>query len=194
VKLKAILICVIIIFGITTSAVGGTEKDLKKLPGYVDFEALDIFGEQEAKIEVYLKEDMLKLVSKFVEDEDEELFGMLTKLRLVRVQVFDVDNDLAEKFAARSSKTVKELDKKGWERIVRVNEDEEMVYVYLKPSKEYEYLDGIVVIVIDDDEAVFVNIVGEIHPDSVNRLGYHFGIDELDDDEYDYHIKKRKRN
>jgi len=61
-----------------------------------------------------------------------------------------------------------------------VSEDDEMVYVYLMPSKEYEYLEGIVVIVIDDDEAVFVNIVGEIHPDDVDNLGEFLDIDELD--------------
>jgi hypothetical protein len=191
-KLKALLITFLIVVGVASSAVGDTDKDLKKLPGYVDFETLDIFGDQEAKIEVYLKDDMLKLISKFTEDEDEELFSMLSKLRLVRVHVFDVDYDLAEKYADRSSKTVKELDKKGWERIVRVTEDEEMVYVYLKPSQKYEFLEGIVVIVIDDEEAVFVNIVGEIHPNDVNNLGEYLGIEELE--RGGYSGKRNRRN
>lgn len=179
-KLRVFLISVFIVFGVAAGAMADGESDLKKLPGYVDFETLDIFGEQEAKIEVYLKDDMLKLVSKFVEDEDEEAYRMLSKLKLVRVHVFDVDHDMAQKYADKSSRTVKELDKKGWERIVRVSEDDEMVYVYLMPSKEYEYLEGIVVIVIDDEEAVFVNIVGEIHPDDVDNLGEFLEIDELD--------------
>lgn len=185
-KTKVFLICAMILFGFAAGAAGDTDDEYKKLPGYVSFESLKVFGDREAKIEVYLKTPMLELVSKFVKSDDPELYAMLSKLKLVRVQVFDVDYDLSRKFAEESSKTVKELDKKGWEQIVRVNEDEERVYIYVKPSKEYESVQGIVVLVVgDDDEAVFINIVGDIHPDDIARLGEHFEIEELDSIRYE---------
>jgi hypothetical protein len=167
----------------------GKAVDYTKHPGYVDFDALDIFSDEDAKVEVYLKQPMLNLMSKFIEHEDPELFEMFGKLMLVRVQVFEASRELTAKFETESSKIVKTLDDKGWERVVRVREHDEQVYVYLKPSEGYEWIQGIVVIAIEDyDEAVFVNIVGDIHPDDIHRLGEHFDVEELDSIRYE--IKK----
>ena len=44
----------------------------------------------------------------------------------------------------------------------------------------------------EDEEAVFVNIVGEIHPDDVAKLGDHFDIDELNHIEIDTKKKHRR--
>jgi hypothetical protein len=181
---------------LTISVAGGASaKDKKKAqdytkhPGYVDFNALEIFGDQEANIEVYLRKPMLDLLRKFFKDEDPELYEIFGHLQLVRVQVFDVTDNVVNKFDEESARTVKALDKGGWERIVRVNDDEERVFVYLKPSEDYEWIQGIVVLAMQEKEdAVFVNIVGDIHPDDISRLGGHFGVDELDSIRYE--VKK----
>ncbi len=166
-------------------ALADTDAELKKMPGYVEFNALTTFKGQEAKLEVYLKDPMLELVSRFVKGDDPELYAILAELKLVRVLVFDVTAEQAREVANVSSDTAKELDRKGWERIVRVREDNERIDVYLKPSKNYELIEGIVIMVVDDeDEAIFVNIVGNIHPDDIGKLGEHFDIDGLGDIDY----------
>jgi hypothetical protein len=106
--------------------------------------------------------------------------------------VFDVDSRMRSEYADVTKETTKQLDEKGWERIVRVREDEENVDVYLRPSDDYESILGIVVMVASWDEAVFVNIVGEINPEDVSRLGEHFDIDELDDVHIDTSKKKKR--
>lgn len=168
------------------------KDEYKKHPGYVDFEALIDADSDEAKVEVFLREPLIKLLSIFLKEEDPELFDILNKLKLVRVQVFDIDEKMAKRLSKQSSATAKELDRKGWERIVRVREDGEHVDVYLKPSPDYEWIQGVVVMVVGDDgEAIFVNIVGDIRPEDIHRLGEHFDIDELDGMEYK---KKNKGN
>jgi hypothetical protein len=166
-------------------------KDYSKLPGYVEFATLDIFGQQEPKVEIYLEEPLIDLVSKFVQSEDEELYSVLRKLKLVRVQVFEVTEELAAQFIDRSAKAVKNLDKQGWQRIVRVKDEGENAYIYLKPAADYQSIDGILVIAVEEgeNEAVFVNIVGNINPDDVSRLGGHFNIEELDSIRYE--VKQR---
>jgi hypothetical protein len=179
--------------GFAGAALAETEAELKKMPGYVEFAALSILEGQEAKVEVYLKDPMLNLVAKFVKEEDPELFDVLKKLKLVRVQIFDVTPELAGEISKATSTTAKQLDDKGWERIVRVRDEDEHVDVYLKPSADYEILEGIVVMVVgEDDEAIFVNIVGTIDPADIDKLGTHFDIDGLEDLHYDSDSHKKR--
>jgi len=157
-------------------------KSFAKHPGYVDFAALDKIGE-EAKVEVNLKSPMLGLVSRFVGEEDPELRNMLANLKLVRVRVYDLTPEIEKAFLSAGSATTAKLDKNGWERVVRVRERNERVDIYFKPSSKSDFIEGVLIIAVDD-EAAFVNIVGEMRPEDVARIGEHFDIDDIDIDEH----------
>ena len=73
----------------------------------------------------------------------------------------------------------KKLDREGWEKIVRVRDEGEQVFIYMKTTGET--IDGLVVIAVEyGDEAAFVNIVGDINPESLELLYGRFSIPELD--------------
>jgi len=179
------VLCVFLVLAVSTAADAKKKKtDYTKHPGYVSFESLDAFS-KEAKIEVNLNHNMIKLISGFLKEEDPDLYDMMINLQLVRIQVFARTSRIEETFMALSRQTAEVLDDKDWERIVRVSEDDEEIYVYVKPSEDYEWIQGVVVLAMEDDEAVFVNIVGDIKPEDVSRIGTHFNVEELDSIRYE---------
>ncbi len=179
------VLCVFLVLAVSTAADAKKKKtDYTKHPGYVDFQSLDAFA-KEAKIEVNLNHNMIKLISGFLKEEDPDLYDMMINLQLVRIQVFARTSRIEETFSALAAQTAEALDKKDWERIVRVSEDDEEIYVYVKPSEDYEWIQGLVVLAMEDDEAVFVNIVGDIKPEDVSRIGTHFNVEELDSIRYE---------
>jgi hypothetical protein len=166
----------------TPSTAGAEETDYSKLPGYVDFGAMGVFGDIESSVEVFLKGSLLVLVREAVKDEDPELSDMLANIQYIRVQVFPLDDVDSDQLMAKTKQMAQGLEKKGWEIVVRVREDDEQVYVYLLPGKKTN-IEGLVVMVIEeDDEATFVNIVGDVDPAEIGRLGRTLDIDGMDID------------
>jgi hypothetical protein len=198
-KTKAALITILII--VCAASIVLAKDDYKNHPGYVDFDMMGVFGEMDASVEVFLKGSLLKIVAGATRDEDPELSQMIENLKFVHVQVFPLDEDVYGKVEEKVNQVSKRLEKSGWEIMVRVRDrsEDEQVNVYFLPTRNDEIISGLVVMVIDDmDEAVFVNIVGDLDPAQIGRLGEKFdihGIDNIDwDEDWDHKtIKKTKR-
>jgi hypothetical protein len=106
------------------------EDELKDLPGYVDFGDLSAtYGEP--KITINLGGTMLNFVGMMSSSESPETSEMISKLKGIRVQIYELDEGVD---AAREqfSETRSNLKSSGWEPIVQVNEDDEQVLVYMK--------------------------------------------------------------
>lgn len=176
----------ILVLAVAPSTVLGEEKDYAKMPGYVDFGAMGVFKDVESSIEVFLKGSLLVLVREAVKDEDPELSDMLADIQYVRVQVFPLDDVDSDQVMTQAKQIATNLEKKGWEIAVRVKDDDEHVYVYLLPGKD-NHIEGLVVMVVEErGEATFVNIVGDVDPAQIGRLGRSFDIDGMDIDFGDY--------
>ena len=149
------------------------EDELKDLAGYVDFGDLSItYGEP--KITINLGGTMLNFVGMMSSSESPETSEMISKLKGIRVQIYTLDENTD---AARDQfgKTKSSLKSSGWEPIVQVNEDDEQVLVYMKMIEGN--MEGMTVMVVDEEEAVFVNVIGQLNPAELGRVMDSFDVD-----------------
>lgn len=154
------------------------EDELKDLPGYVDFGDLTAtYGEP--KMTINLGGTMLDFVGAMSSSESPETSKMISKLKGIRVQMYSMKDDGQEVNldAAKSqfSKVKSDLKSSGWEPIVQINEDDERVLVYMKMLKGN--MEGMTVMVVDDEEAVFVNIIGQLNPAELSKVMESFDVD-----------------
>ena len=148
------------------------EDELKDLPGYVDFGDLSAtYGEP--KITINLGGTMLNFVGMMSSSESPETSEMISKLKGIRVQIYELDEGVD---AARDqfSETRSNLKSSGWEPIVQVNEDDEQVLVYMKAIDGH--MEGMTVMVVDEEEAVFVNVIGQLNPAELAQVMDKFDV------------------
>jgi hypothetical protein len=149
------------------------EDELKDLPGYVNFGDLSAtYGEP--KITINLGGTMLNFVGMMSSSESPETSELISKLKGIRVQIYSMDEN-ADAAKSQFSQVKGDLKTSGWEPIVQINEDNEQVLVYMKNVKGN--MEGMTVMVVDDEEAVFVNIIGQLNPAELGKVMESFDVD-----------------
>ena len=149
-------------------------------PGYVDFSGLRGLVDAEPVVEVTLREPLLRLVTEAIPEEDVEAAGFVSRLLNVRLHVYeDIVGDVAE-VATTMNEISADLEEDGWERVVRVRDDEDQVDIFLNFSEDDAEVYGIALMVVSEDgEVVLGNIVGNIRMEDISALGRRFDIEEL---------------
>ena len=155
------------------------EDELKDLPGYVDFGDLSLtYGEP--KITINLGGTMLNFVGMMSASESPETSEMISKLKGIRVQIYSIEEN-SDAAMNQFGETKSNLKSSGWEPIVQVNEDDEQVLVYMKAVDGN--MEGMTVMVVDQEEAVFVNVIGQLNPAELAQVMEKFDVNvDLDVD------------
>jgi hypothetical protein len=102
-------------------------------------------------------------------DEDPEIDALLDDVDGVRISIYKIEEN-SELFKGNFAETQANLRADGWQHIVRVNDDESADYSLMFIKSNDEVIDGLVVLSLSDDKAIFVNIIGNIHPDSFEPI------------------------
>ena len=159
------------------------EDALKGFPGYVDFGELNgMFGEPSVQIAV--GGSLLKFVSALSAQADPQASELFERLHGVRVSVFE-NPTMTESTVEYVETITSKLSQQGWESVVTVNKDDEQVRIFMKFNGDI--VEGITVIALEEDEAVFVNVIGDLKPDELGKVMNNFDIDmgTHDDDDDD---------
>jgi hypothetical protein len=152
------------------------EDELKDLAGFIDFGDLSAtYGEP--KISINIGGTLLQFVGMMSEEGNPETSEMMSQLKGVRVFGYPVSGDpgvAKEKF----SEVKNTLKSKGWEPVVQVNEEDEQVLIYMK--LDGSIMEGMTVMTVDDEEVMFINIIGKLDPRQLGKVMDGFDID-IDD-------------
>ncbi len=177
-------VCLLLVC-VSAVAVRAADRSVEDLPGFVDFSSLRAMASVEPIVEISLKAPLLNMMTNLVRSEDAEAAEFISKLFRVTVNVFESDDIDVLAIAASMNLISQDLDEKGWERVVRVRDQEEHVDIYFRFSEDANRIQGIAIMVAEPGETVLVNIVGDISVDDISALGERFDIDELSDLEID---------
>lgn len=164
---------------ITTVAVMAQKKDYSSYDGYLDFKNIESLMNTDESTEIIIEEKLLRMVGRLAKHEDPELQDLLENIKLVKAVTFDVyDKNYKELHKIVSDMAV-DLDKKGWDRIVKSKSRDNIAFVYIKTEGE-EGINGLAVMSVEESgQAAFVNVVGTIDLDAIGRLGAKFDIPAL---------------
>ena len=150
---------------------------VEEMPGFVDFERFGSFNLDDLKIEINLGGSLLNLLSGAVEGEDDEFSKLLRSLKLIKVSVFELEEE--GDAADRMNATVTDLRRQGWESIVRIRQDEE---IHILIRSDDELILGLLAAWADSEGNVgLVNIVGDFDPAQIARLARQLDIGPLKD-------------
>ena len=148
-------------------------------PGVVDFGKFTAPGNGSEFVEVQIRSNLLNFAATLVEKEEPDAAKLLRSVQLVRVNVIGLTDANRDEMQKRVKDIRTSLEGRGWERNVNVQgKDGEDVGVYTQ-LQGGTVLAGVAVTVIDRQNAVFVNVVGDIRPEQISALGEKLNIEPL---------------
>lgn len=147
--------------------------------GYADLDSLGMF-DTDRVISLSIGPALLNFAANYV-DDDPEAQSLLRSLDGVRVRVYEVNGDAA-KVAARMQRMSDQLQADGWEPVMLIQQEDEQAHMLLRV--EGDQIRGMTVLMLDgEDEAVIVNLMGEILPDQFSEVMVALEVDAGDVDE-----------
>ncbi|MGB5889342.1 MAG: DUF4252 domain-containing protein [Thermoanaerobaculia bacterium] len=173
---KRLLATLLLVLGLI-AAPTQAQSTLEEHPGYFPLDELEILPRDKLSIEINLRNPLLNMVA-LAADDDPELVGIISGLEGIRVMIGPVEGlDLVAVRADIRSATER-LDRQGWQSIIRVREDDEEIYFYA--MEKGGEINGLTVLMLDEEEATLINLVGTIHPEDLAGLGRGLDLPQLE--------------
>ncbi|MGV6851443.1 MAG: DUF4252 domain-containing protein [bacterium] len=137
--------------------------------GQIDFTQLSGLKGLDPEVNISLNSGLLGLARLAAKESDDKDLQWMKGLESMRVKIYKLSGSKDDQIMSSSKALLKDLNKQGWETVVKVNENNELVYI-LTLSDEVN-IKGLTIIALDaGDEAVFVNFSGSIDHDQIAKL------------------------
>src|SRR5690606_25625632 len=145
----------------------GITGNLRLNPGYASFSP-GLF-DSDTNRELGLSLGVLPLrIAKAIVRDDPEIAGILGDLKAVRVYIYEVDGDAA-RVRERIERTHGRLVDRGWQPVVAVRDDGEFATALARVDGP-ERIRGLAVMLLDSEEVVLINLIGDIRPETFGAV------------------------
>ncbi|MDR2562130.1 MAG: DUF4252 domain-containing protein [Holophagales bacterium] len=145
--------------------------------GKIDIKHLDKLSDKASEyVEVSLSGLPLKWAFKAMAKEEPEAYEFLKHIKGIYVRV--IGGEKNKTFTNEDIEAIKkQISVPPWERMVKVRDGSNAdINIFLLVDPKTETLKGLIVLVVDGSELVFVNLVGDFDPDKLDLLEGNFGI------------------
>jgi hypothetical protein len=146
-------------------------------PGQIDFGTFTP-PEDGTFVEIKVNSSLINMATRLTRDSEPEIARILGGLRSIRINVLEFDAKGRKDVASRVRSIRGQLDAGDWDKVVSVKEDTEDVGIYVKLGGE-ESIEGVVVTVINEDEAVLIHVDGSIRPEEIAQVGERLNLEPL---------------
>ena len=143
--------------------------------GYFDFDTIPGVPD-EPTVQVDLNAALIGFAASAARVSDPVAAQMLEEIEAIRVRVYETLENAGEVSSFIDEASAR-LEGQGWQRVVFVQEDGEKVRVYARMNGQQ--MDGMTIMVIDSEEAVFVNVAGRIDPEILGRIAGNMGFADV---------------
>lgn len=128
--------------------------------GYADLDSLGLL-DTDRVMALSIGPSLLNFAARHL-DDDPGTQALLRSLDGVRVRIYEIDGDPAN-VAGRMARMNDKLTGQGWAPVAVVQEDNERSYMLMKDAGDI--ITGLTVITSDGEEAVVVNVMGDLQPE-----------------------------
>ena len=160
------------------------DQDLESEPGFFDFESQKLFSREDLDIHLSVKGPLLQLVAATTREDEPELAAILDKLKGIEVRAYTVSETRRRGARELLENLAERLTRDRWQPAVTIQVKRQQGYVFLRYRRGDADPVGLAAMYLtEENQAVFVNIVGSIQPVAIGRLARRFDLDLLAVDE-----------
>jgi hypothetical protein len=116
----------------------------------------------------------LRFAARFL-DDDPQTQALLRSLDGVRIRIYEVHGD-SERIAQNFSHMGNKLNNDGWNPVMLVREEGELVQMFAKSSGAG--IQGLTIVSADSEEVVVVNVMGDIDPKYYSDVMLALNVDD----------------
>lgn len=158
---------VLIVLLLNLGGCGFTASGLKNREGYAEIH-YPAFWEADKDFSMSIGPTSMRMMNWAMQEEDDEEAKLFMKcISGVRINTYRVSGDTAN-IIDRIDRTKAELNQHGWKEVITVNDGNERVAVLVKHDDTT--IHGFVVLSVDNSEAAFINLIGEIDFEKLPKM------------------------
>lgn len=165
------LVLVLLLVAFLLSSCGITAS--RSNEGYANLDSPGI-SDTDRTMSLSLGKTTLRFAARFLDDEPETQ-ALLRSLDGVRIRIYEVNGDtnrIAQNFERMGNK----LDNDGWQPVMLVREEGELVQMFSKTTASG--IQGLTIVSADSEEVVVVNVMGDIHPEHFGDVMVALNVDD----------------